>query len=210
MPLRPTLRREVRLLVDFRAVLRRACLAGSLALLTVATLATFSGSHHVRADDPAASTATTVTAINPVEVTIPAIGVDANVQDVGLADDGTMGVPVGFTDVAWYDLGVAPGQPGNAVFTGHISSTAAPGVFYNIDQLAPGNTIHVIGDDGTEQVYIVQEVDNDSADSVPLDQIFAPANQPGVVLITCTGDWDPVAHLFSNRIVVWATLSSGQ
>jgi sortase A len=191
-----------------RALARRAGLAGGVALLLLATVLGSSGSHPVRADDPAAPAATT--AINPVELKIPAIGVDANIQDVGLADDGSMGVPVGFSDAAWYDLGVAPGQLGNAVFTGHISSTAAPGVFYNIDQLGPGNTIHVIGDDGTEQVYIVQEVDNDTADSVPLGQIFAPTSQPGVVLITCTGDWDPVAHLFSNRIVVWATLSTGQ
>ena len=190
------------------STLRRACRAGAVTLLLIGALALLPGSHLAHADDPTAPATPAV--INPVELKIPAIGVDANIQDVGLADDGTMGVPVGFTDAAWYDLGVAPGQPGNAVFTGHISSTAAPGVFYNIDQLGPGNTIHVIGDDGTEQIYIVQEVDNDSADSVPLDQIFAPTDQPGVVLITCTGDWDPVAHLFSNRVVVWATLSTGQ
>lgn len=150
------------------------------------------------------------TLINPVTLTIPSLGVTANVQDVGLADDGSMGVPVGFSDVAWYDLGYAPGDYGNAVFTGHVSSTAAPGVFYNIGNLSVGNTIHVTGDDGTELVFIVQEVDTYTQDNVPLDQILAPTSQPGVVLITCGGDWDPVAHLFANRIVVYATLSSGQ
>jgi len=145
---------------------------------------------------------------NPVEVKIPAIGVDANVQDVGLADDGTMGVPVGYEDVAWYDLGADPGQYGNAIFTGHISSIYYPGVFYNIDDLGPGNTVHVFGDDGTELVFIVQEVDTYNADNFPLSKIFAPTQQVGVVLITCGGDWDPVAHLFSDRIVVYATLSS--
>src|SRR6266536_4973505 len=71
--------------------------------------------------------------VNPVRVTIPAIGVNASVQDVGLADDGSMGVPVGYADVAWYQLGVDPGQPGYSAFTGHISSIYYPGVFYNID-----------------------------------------------------------------------------
>lgn len=146
---------------------------------------------------------------NPVRVTIPAIGVDAGVQDVGLADDGTMGVPVGYSDVAWYDLGVDPGQPGYAAFTGHISSIYYPGVFYNIDELSQGNTIHVFGDDGTELVFIVQEVDSYSADSFPMDKIFNQTTTPGVVLITCSGDWDPVAHLFANRTVVFATLSTG-
>src|SRR4051812_276990 len=86
---------------------------------------------------------------NPVRVTVPAIGVNASVQDVGLADDGSMGVPVGYDDVAWYTLGVGPGQPGYSAFTGHISSIYFPGVFYNIDELSKGNTIHVFGDDGT-------------------------------------------------------------
>lgn len=173
-------------------------------LATALLLAAAPGFGRVYADAPA------VPVINPVQVTIPHLGVIANVQDVGLADDGTMGVPVGFSDVAWYDLGVAPGAPGNAIFTGHVSSTAAPGVFYNIDQLAPGNTVHVVGDDGTELIFVVQEVDTYTSDSVPMDRIFAPSDQAGVVLITCGGNWDPVAHLFANRIVVYATLDSGQ
>jgi sortase A len=146
---------------------------------------------------------------NPVKVTVPAIGVSANVQDVGLADDGSMGVPVGYDDVAWYDLGVEPGYAGWAAFTGHISSVEAPGVFYNIDGLTAGNTIHIFGDDGTELVFIVQEVDVYKADNVPLDKIFAPTTAAGVVLITCGGDWDYAAHLFANRTVVYATLASG-
>ena len=154
-----------------------------------------------------AQSSTVVT--NPVRVTIPAIGVDAGVQDVGLADDGTMGVPVGSSDVAWYDLGVDPGQAGDAAFTGHISSIYYPGVFYNIDELSQGNTIHVFGDDGTELVFTVQEVDSYPADTFPMDKIFGQSMVPGVVLITCSGDWDPVAHLFANRTVVFATLSTG-
>jgi sortase A len=171
-----------------------------LSMLVVALLA-LAGPRMAHADTPSAVP-------NPVKVMIPAIGVTASVQDVGLADDGTMGVPVGFDDVAWYDLGAEPGQAGYAAFTGHISSTDAPGVFYNIDNLGPGNTIHVVGDDGTELVFIVQEVDTYKSDSFPLDKIFAPTDQPGVVLITCSGDWDPTAHLFADRIVVYATLAT--
>jgi sortase A len=144
---------------------------------------------------------------NPVRVTIPAIGVDAGVQDVGLADDGSMGVPVGYEDVAFYQLGVDPGEAGYSAFTGHISSIYYPGVFYNIDELGKGNTVHVFGDDGTELIFLVQEVDTYAADSFPMNKVFGNSTTPGVVLITCGGDWDPVAHLFGDRIVVYATLS---
>jgi sortase A len=172
------------------------------ALVLPAVIVLFLVTQVARAQSPAVIS-------NPVRVTIPAIGVDAGVQDVGLADDGSMGVPVGYSDVAWYDLGPEPGQAGNAVFTGHISSIYFPGVFYNIDQLSQGNTIHVFGDDGTELVFLVQEVDTYPADTFPMDKVFGQTTTPGVVLITCTGDWDPVAHLFADRVVVFATLSTG-
>lgn len=73
---------------------------------------------------------------------------------------------------------------------------------------SPGKTVQVIGDGGTESVSIVPGVDTYAADSVPLDKIFAPTPQAGVVLITCGGDWDPVAHLFANRIAVYAAEAS--
>ncbi len=145
---------------------------------------------------------------NPVRVTIPAIGVNASVQDVGLADDGSMGVPIGYEDVAWYQLGVDPGQAGYSAFTGHISSIYFPGVFYNIDGLGKGNTVHVFGDDGTELVFLVQEVLRYPADTFPMNKVFGQTTTAGVALITCGGDWDPVAHLFADRIVVFATLST--
>lgn len=145
----------------------------------------------------------------PASLVIPALGVRANVETVGLADDGSMGIPDNFTDAAWYSLGASPGQTGYAAFTGHVSSTDAPGVFYNIDQLTPGNTIRLTDTDGTEMVFIVQEVDTFKAADVPLARIFAPSDTPGVVLITCSGNWDQSARLFSDRVVVFATLATG-
>jgi len=173
-----------------------------LPAVALAVVSMFIGGHGVLADDSLIVT-------NPVRVTIPAIGVDASVQDVGLADDGSMGVPIGYADVAFYQLGVDPGQAGYSAFTGHISSIYYPGVFYNIDGLSKGNTVHIFGDDGTELVFLVQEVDRYSADSFPMNKVFSPTDTPGVVLITCGGDWDPVAHLFADRIVVFATISTG-
>lgn len=199
MPARPRAFRAIAKEVKRRYRPRRRWLAAPVLLFVVIVLSARSAVPAARADSPPSG-------INPVELIIPAIGVDASVQDQGLADDGSMGVPDNFTDAAWYDLGYAPGQDGNAIFTGHVSSTDAPGVFYNIEYLQQGDTISVIGDDGTELDYTVQEVDTYSQDSVPLDQLFTPMDQPGLVLITCGGDWDPVAHLFSNRIVVYATL----
>lgn len=177
-----------------------------LVAISLAIGSVFFAGHVAEAGSSGSDTNAVVT--NPVRVTIPAIGVDAGVQDVGLADDGSMGVPVGYEDVAFYQLGIDPGEAGYSAFTGHISSIYYPGVFYNIDELSKGNTIHIFGDDGTELVFLVTEVDRYNADNFPMDKVFAPMNTAGVALITCGGDWDPVAHLFSDRIVVYATLST--
>jgi sortase A len=200
MPVRPT-----HLLLHLRAL--RAVRIASILGLAMALCSFAIAPRLARAG----TTGMTYTYIaNPVRVTVPAIGVDANVQDVGMADDGSMGVPVGYDDVAYYTLSVSPGIPGYSAFTGHISSIYFPGVFYNIDGLSKGNTIHVFGDDGAELVFQVTEVDRYPADNFPLNKIFGPnISAPGVALITCGGDWDPVAHLFADRIVVLATLSSG-
>jgi sortase A len=155
-------------------------------------------------DSPAAS----VPVINPVELRIPAIGVDANVQDVALAPDGSMDIPSNFTDVAWYTLGYAPGQAGNAVFDGHVSSTDAAGVFFNIQDLVPGNLVSVIGDDGTVLTFQVDDVESYPLDSAPVDTIFGSTGVPQIVLITCGGDWHPDVHLFDHRTVVYAPLVS--
>jgi len=119
---------------------RRFVVATVVALLLPVTVSTTS----VQADASGAEP--------PANSVIPALGVRANVETVGLADDGSMGIPDNFSETAWYSLGASPGQAGYAAFTGHVSSTAAPGVFYNIDELAPGNTIHITDTDGTEMV----------------------------------------------------------
>src|SRR3989338_6359653 len=77
----------------------------------------------------------------PARLRIPAIGVDAAVQSVGLSWKGTgdMGIPTNFTDVAWYNGGPAPGAPGSAVINGHLDGKEVPqAVFYNLGKLKPG------------------------------------------------------------------------
>ncbi|MFQ5968407.1 MAG: sortase [Acidimicrobiia bacterium] len=81
-------------------------------------------------------------------VEVPAIGVDEVVRE---------GVSL---DVI--DLGVArwagtarPGGVGNLVLAGHRSTHTSP--FEDLDQLAPGDLIHVTGLDGTRVSYEVSE-----------------------------------------------------
>src|SRR6185436_6178865 len=49
----------------------------------------------------------------PVRLIIPSINVDAKIIYVGLAPDGSVGVPAGPDEVAWFGLGPRPGASGS-------------------------------------------------------------------------------------------------
>ncbi len=153
-----------------------------------------------------AATPPGVSAVAPVELRVPAAGIDASVQDVSTTDDGSMDVPSNFTDVAWYAPGYKPGQLGHAVFDGHVSNVESAAVFFYVEDLSPGDSIYVRGDGGTTLQFVVTDIESYPLDGTPLDQIFGPSDWPQVVLITCGGDWHPDVHLFDHRTVVYASL----
>ena len=145
----------------------------------------------------------------PLRLRIPAIGVDAAVQSVGLSWKGTgdMGIPTNFTDVAWYNGGPAPGAPGSAVINGHLDGKEVPqAVFYNLGKLKPGDLGE--GEDkkgrgGQFRVTATKLYDYDA----PTADIFAgDASKTRLNLITCTGDWLTAEKLYSKRIVVFTEM----
>ncbi len=123
----------------------------------------------------------------PKRLRIPAVGIDAAVESVGLDAEGAMGTPLNFDNTAWYELGPRPGEPGNAVIDGHVDSAALKrgAVFWNLRQVQPGNLILVISDDDTEHRFIVTSVQAYTPQNAPTDQIFGPADGAHLNLITC-------------------------
>jgi sortase A len=148
----------------------------------------------------------TIPSVVPVELRVPAAGIDASVQDVGVDDDGSMGIPTNFSDVAWFSPGYAPGEFGHAVFDGHVSNVDSAAVFFNIEDLFPGARIYVTGGDGIVLTFQVSDVESYGLDGAPMQAIFGPSNWPEVVLITCGGGWHEDTHLFDHRTVVYAPL----
>jgi len=142
-----------------------------------------------------------------MKLRIPAAGIDAAVQRVGVADDGSMGVPSNFADVAWFSPGYRPGEFGRAVFDGHVSNVESAAVFFHVEDLAPGARIYVTGDVGTLLTFQVTRVESYPLDGAPLAQIFGASDWPEVVLITCGGGWHEDVHLFDHRTVVYSSLT---
>lgn len=145
----------------------------------------------------------------PHRLIIPAIGVDANVQKVGLAWQGTgdMGIPTNFTDVGWYKDGPAPGAPGSAVIDGHLDGKDVPeAVFYNLDKLKKGDEVSVV--DATGKTFTFRVVETKVYDyNAPADDVFdTDKSKTRLNLITCAGSWDKTARLYDKRVVVFTEL----
>jgi LPXTG-site transpeptidase (sortase) family protein len=140
---------------------------------------------------------------SPVRLAIPLISVNAPIEAVGLTPDGAMEAPEGWWDVGWFRYGPIPGQLGNAVIAGHLDSTTGPAVFWHLRSLGPGDKVQVVMSNHQTLTFAVQQVVSYPYNGAPLDHIFGNASAANLNLITCSGDWDPVNHNYSNRMVVY-------
>lgn len=141
----------------------------------------------------------------PRYLIIPKLNVDARVLSVGVTSSDAIGAPENIFDTAWYNESAEPGQPGAMLIDGHISSWTTHGVFYSLSKLVPGDLVQVERGDGTMFSYSVVKTVIYPASSVNMGAVLSPvvAGQPGLNLISCTGDVIPGTNSFSERIVVF-------
>ncbi|MES2203320.1 MAG: class F sortase [Patescibacteria group bacterium] len=143
----------------------------------------------------------------PTRLRIPALGVDAHVQQVGVAKSGNLAVPTNFTDVGWYRAGPKPGEAGSAVVDGHVDNgLGVPAVFKNVQNLNPGDEILIDNASGTLR-FVVQSVAVYPRKEVPLQQLFHGDGVPRLNLITCEGEWLADQKTYDHRVVVYAVLA---
>jgi LPXTG-site transpeptidase (sortase) family protein len=108
-------------------------------------------------------------------------------------------------EVAWYNLGPQPGEPGNAVIAGHLDDyRGRPAVFWRLDELQPGDEILVRFSDDHEVRFAVMTVEAHDADAAPMERIFGVDFERDLNLITCDGEWNAQSKLYEKRLVVYA------
>jgi sortase (surface protein transpeptidase) len=151
----------------------------------------------------AATAQAQLAAVVPVRLAIPAIGVNAPLELLGLTSDGAMEAPVGWWDAGWYRYGPLPGQSGNSVIAGHLDSTTGPALFWHLTSLEYGARVSVTLSNGQVEDFAVQRQVSYADSDAPLGQIFGPAGSANLNLITCGGTWNAAQHNYSNRTVVF-------
>lgn len=144
----------------------------------------------------------------PITFSIPKIQVNTHVESVGLDADKNMDVPKEAANVGWYNLGVKPGEKGNAVLAGHFDDpNGDPAVFYELDSLEEGDTVEVTDENNVTYVFTVTHKESYAVDEFPISTVFGASDKEMLNLITCEGTFDKSAATYSHRLVVFTELS---
>lgn len=143
----------------------------------------------------------------PRNLSIPAISINAFVEEVGLDEKKRMDVPKDVANVGWYNLGSRPGQVGNAVIAGHLDDkNGQPAVFFELPKITVGDEIKVTDENNQEFKFKVTDKETYDFDKVPLQEIFGSSEKTRLNLITCGGYFDNAAKNYSKRVVVYSEL----
>jgi sortase (surface protein transpeptidase) len=149
---------------------------------------------------------TPLNAAPPVRVRIPAIEVDSALVGLGLRTDGTLQVPADGSVAGWYTSAPSPGERGPAVLAAHVDWDHAPGVFFRLADLEPGDEVAVDRADGITARFVVLAVEQYPKETFPTERVYGDIDHAGLRLITCGGEFDPEARSYRDNVVVYAGL----
>lgn len=144
----------------------------------------------------------------PVQLDIPKINAHSSLIKLGVTATGEHEVP----DVkqpqqaGWFEPGPEPGQVGPAIILGHIDGNKQKGIFYRLHELAKGDQVDVHLDNGVGLRFEVYEVQRVDKGRFPKDKVYGFTDKRELRLITCGGEFDPVAHSYLDNTIVYAVL----
>ena len=144
-----------------------------------------------------------------VRLSIPAIGVNAPIESVGVRPDGAMETPGQhpWNDVAWYSAGPRPGERGSAVIAGHLDRPGGtPAVFWRLRDLHIGDIVLVVDAHGKTLRFHVTRMLYYPPQAAPVQDIFGNTAGSFLNLTTCAGGWIPPQHQTTLRLVVYTSL----
>ncbi|MGG1686679.1 sortase domain-containing protein [Pseudalkalibacillus sp. NRS-1564] len=140
--------------------------------------------------------------MEPVQVEIPAIDVKAPVENVGILENGQMGVPEDINKVGWFEPGFKPGTKGNAVLAGHVDSKTGPAIFFYLEKLSKGDEIILTDKEGEKMTFVVTGKERYPYNDSPIEKIFGTTDSRTLNLITCVGTFNRSKGTHEERLVV--------
>ncbi len=149
----------------------------------------------------------------PLQLRIPAIGVNSGLKKIGLNRQDQIATPplVRDSHAYWLTVSPTPGQLGPATIIGHVDSAAyGPGVFFKLGDLRQRDKIYLTRADGTVALFEVERVVEYSKATFPTRQVYGNIDHAGLRLITCGGTFNQAIGSYESNIVVYAALVSAR
>ena len=137
---------------------------------------------------------------HPSRFLIPRLGIGAEVEAVDW-----LGVPVDPNHVGWFRTNPAPGEPGAAVFDGHLDWTTGPAVFWHLKEITTGDKIQVMGAEGSLE-FTVDRVASVDVSTSPPPWLYQLDGTPAISIITCDGYYTTGGY--NQRLLVHGVLTT--
>ena len=145
-------------------------------------------------------------AVAPPElrIRIPAIGVSAPVDPMGLNADGTLEVPRDFARAGYYAGRAVPGEIGPAIVEGHVDSKRGSAVFYRLKDLRPGDQVIFDRVDGGPVTFVVDHLEQHGKNAFPTEAVYGPTPDATLRLVTCAGGFNHAIGHYRDNLIVFA------
>nr|WP_232107642.1 MULTISPECIES: class F sortase [Streptomyces] len=126
----------------------------------------------------------------PARLILAAVSLNAAVVPVELGADGRLGVPEDGRSAGWWKDTAPPGsRRGTTVIAGHVDTRRGAAVFAPLVRARTGDLAQVTTAAATFD-YRVRAVTVRRGDALPTE-LFRTGGPPRLVLITCTGPYQP-------------------
>lgn len=137
---------------------------------------------------------------------VGSVGIKAEVDAVGVEDDGQMELPPDPDRLGWYRFGPAPqDRAGSIVLGGHLDSVEyGTGQLARLREIAVGDSVDLVTSEGAEFRYRVATVRSLPRADVELEALFRRSGEPELALVTCGGAYDPERGGYQENLVVTA------
>jgi LPXTG-site transpeptidase (sortase) family protein len=145
----------------------------------------------------------TVSPDRPRRITLPTIGVEGFVQQVGVDKNGSVDVPTNINLAGWFTNSSKPGDAGVSLIDGHVSGKFHPGIFKNLESLKVGDRYEVEFGDLSRRQFEVVSVQSYSVNDVTKHMLeHSPEIKKQLNLITCSGRFDNKTQQYGSRTLV--------
>lgn len=146
------------------------------------------------------------TVVAPQRLSIPDLGVDMPVVDVGVEDNGQMELPEDPAVAGWYRYGPGANHAaGNQMVAAHVDAVGYPiGPLAQLRDVGVGADVVVTGSDGSARTYRIESLTYYEKATLPVADLFARDGAPGLVIITCGGPFNSETGSYRDNVVAVA------